>query len=138
MGRITTISQSYYEDSSGVQGQTEARTWRNTEADEQPYGPRKLTVSEEWQEVDFGWVLTPSLLIVYNPEGPNPKDGSGQSLEVGVQNCGAVVKDELPAVTPVAILSPRKDFMVWPCPNTRYFVRSRGGHCRYEVTAYPS
>lgn len=68
--RITVLETSYYQSADTEPKSSEKRFTRLLEQDEeQPYGPRKMTITDEWKPLDTGWIETASFYCIENLEG---------------------------------------------------------------------
>jgi hypothetical protein len=142
--RLTVVEQIYHENESGPRAIPTVPFTRTIDSEEETYG-RNFKVSEDWQEIDTGWVKD-SVGHVYlrNAEdfrGPNqPTEEELEALQSRPIIVGIVAANrELSSacVEEFAELSPRESMRLFPRNFGRYRIRSAGGTVRAYVAITP-
>lgn len=134
MGRITRVVHTYYESPHKTTPVgSPSRSYRDTESNEQPY-VRELVATGDWQLLDWGWVVNPSLVVICNEEAS--KEGTGILQPVIELWCGS---EDSEVKWPLFTLFPREVFEATPNVNTLIFVRCGivDHHARFTLTAFP-
>lgn len=111
-------------------GISESRFSGWIDSDEQPYGPRFMTVGEEWCSLDCGWIEQASMMVLKN----DPDKGADATVEVGVVcDAGVIIPfAEIPAQFPSHSLR--------FCPTHLKSLRVRclKGQTRVTIVLYPA
>lgn len=148
-GRAITVAGTIYH-RAGPQAQATAinlRWTRELESDEQPWGPRQFTVTEQWTPLDCGW-LKPELcgmLVIENREGhftqriPTEEqraEAMARVVEIGVTNARALehYDDHIIAILEVR---PKESQPLMPVDVSSLRIRCRKGEARCVLTVLP-
>lgn len=102
------------------------------ETQEQPY-ERNCTATEEWQEVDLGWLKDGvSMLVIRNNEGRRLQRNPTDDVKADIAKRVLLVSPDrsLPW-----LVRPKESLR--GCPSTRLFIRSQHGPIKYTVFAVP-
>ncbi len=91
---------------------------RTLKQDEQPFGPRILTIGSEWQRLDLGWI-----------------EWDKCGLVVIVNDGDKAVRVALHAGDPFAVVRPGCSLHCEPCGE--WWLRTIEGSTRIRVVAYP-
>jgi len=112
------------------------RYCRELDTKEQPYGPRKFTIENEWQSLDTGWLKeNVGMFVLTNEEGRklsvNPseeekKETSAHILEVGFMGS-----------SDVWLVPPKESFRGYPKDVTRVRVRCQQGQAKCKLFVIP-
>lgn len=140
--RLVSVSTVYHQLLPG-QPTGQQRQWsRPLASDQQPYGPRTLTVGEEWMPLDCGWVTDVGYVVIQNEEGkftqtiPTEEEreaAAGKVLEVAFPGWNANDPIHHRWLVP-----PGETFSGTPSLASCLRIRSRSGPCRYTLTVYPA
>lgn len=136
--RITVVEQVYCQSDEGSDLSMPSSFSYRSESDAQVW-QRTKTIGEEWEQLERGWVTSPSLLLLRN-EGcparaikPTPEqreDDASRLLELAVLiNEGPFILSTIPPGQSARIPFPVRPDMLW--------VRCRNGSTRYTVHMVP-
>jgi hypothetical protein len=134
---VVTIETVYHQIAGEQPMSVEVRSRRTLNTDEQPY-QRKLTVGPEWQKLDTGWIVNPSVLVVSNEEGTriftNPTEDqrtelAAKEVRVGIKMGGSVVA--------ISRIPPGESVRNIPVEAGNLWIRCCHGSARVIVTAFP-
>lgn len=115
---------------------TVSRYTRELATHEQPW-KRKVTVTEEWQTLDIGWITSCSLLHIENTEGtvptvvPTPVERI--VLEAKVVQLAFLDCDD----SQVWLIPPRESFRGCPLRPGKLRVRCQKGAAECMLTVFP-
>lgn len=122
------------------------RYTRWVDSPEQPYGPRKITLTESWAELDCMWVEAPSILLLSNEEGKRyvvrPTEEELKTISKRVVEIAQLAK--LPyqsndvIVVPFAQVRPGESIRFQPLDLFKLRVRCVQGTAVCKLTAFPS
>jgi hypothetical protein len=111
----------------------ESRFARKLETDEQPY-TRRITVTQEWQQVDTGWITEAGMLRLAN------KEGEGLQVQPTAEERAAmaskIVELSVDGSAPWLIF-PGESFRGMPSELESLRVRCRSGEARCLITIFP-
>jgi len=112
----------------------EHRFSRSIKSDEQPY-IRKTKVSEEWINLDFGWVENVGMLHLVNEEGGNlqtiPTEEELQALALKVIE----IRHESSGFC--WLILPGESFRGMPSTGNGLQVRCQSGIAKYTINIFP-
>lgn len=105
---------------------------------------RRLTATEEWTRIDFGWLKDKacSLFWIKNEEGRFPylipteqmkAEAESKLLELG---CG-VGGSNLGIVSTGLVIPPNESFRATPLPDSIWYIRCHSGSAKYTLVALP-
>lgn len=136
------VSEKIYHAQQGRQPTAVERTFtRWLESSEQAY-LRDLTVGEEWELLDHGWIKTAiGMIHIINEEGafrqvqPTAEDSaeaSSRTIEIGI----GPVKGGVPIVC--WVIHAGESLRGSPVPGLELFIRCRKGSARYSLLVVPA
>lgn len=141
--RLTVVETVYHQAPQEEPQSNEVRFCRELESDEQPYGPRRLTATEDWRLLDCGWLSDEvSMLTIRNEEGRNlqviPTEAEQAEIDARVLEVGYYGGTPDSLATGASWLIPPGESMRG-CPKSieKLSIRCRSGEARYTLTAYP-
>lgn len=118
------------------------------ETDEQVYS-RRLIITEEWSELDLGWIAKAKMFILWNDEGkfpilvPTPEEvliASKKVLEIALAPLHASkIDQDSPriALEAFGLVYPQSSIRLFPSDSRRYRVRCQSDTCSLLVVAFP-
>lgn len=118
------------------------------ETDEQTC-PRRSIVTEEWSEIDLGWVKQAKMLVIWNDEGkfldtiPSPVDvalAAKRVLEIALAPLyPSKIDQDSPriALEAFGLVYPQSSVRLFPSDSRRLWVRCQSGTCALLVVAFP-
>lgn len=105
---------------------------------EQPYGPRRVAVGEEWVPLDIGWIAEAGLMLLRNEEGrftqKIPTEEERGEANAKVLELGFKVGE---VITPISPIPPRQSIRSIPFDLKNLYIRSRKGQAKYTITLFP-
>jgi hypothetical protein len=112
-------------------------------SDEQPY-IREMTIGEEWQPLDCGWIERCSLLIIKNEEGrlkdkfPGEKEKEETAARV-VEIAVFLWKEERDPerLALFSTISPGRDMRITPIALSDWRIRCRKGKAQVIISLIP-
>ena len=119
--RITVVEMVYFQAPGESPLGIESRYSRKLTTDEQPC-ERRLKATENWQELDRGWVDQASLIVISNRE-----TATGKILEVAYKNAGQ----------DTWLVLPGESMRAHPSDATRLVIRSQLGTIRFTANIFP-
>lgn len=138
--RLTVVETTYHQLPHEQPTVIETRFFRELISNEQPYGPRKKSIGESWEQVDTGWIKGDlGTLVIKNEEGkffqmnPTPlqiEEMQGRVIEVGMM-------DDHNHVEEYFQIAPQDSLRLMPIHPEKFHVRCRKGRANYVVVAYP-
>ena len=143
--RLVIVEETYYQCRGEEPFQLTSRYVRHLDTEEQPY-QRKITVTEEWQELDYGWVEDISLVYIVNEEGRNRRTvPSAEELEESARKVVEATigthlvfsPEKVDGEPPVFLIPPGEAFKAYPAGNTGIYVRSQLGNTNCTITILP-
>lgn len=154
--RIMHVGNIYYISRSGQPHVTEIRSNRNQVADEQAFGPRRMTIGEEWTPIETGWIEVCGMMILTNEEGrrlqriptaEQIEEINGKVVEIAfVKNLPVSNEPRTmhspPIVAPdepfaALLLLPGESLPATPVSMKQVLVRCRAGQARITVNLLP-
>lgn len=155
--RITTVGSIYYMTRDGQPHVVQIRSARNQQTEEQAYGPRKVTIGDQWTSLDAGWIKVCGLLIVTNEEGrrrqriPTPEEQqeidskvieiaflSPQSLKETDEPRTMHSKPKTPLdIYPALLLPPGESVPVCPVDLRSVMIRCQNGQAKITINILP-
>ena len=111
--------------------------------------PRRSIVTEEWSELDLGWVKQAKMLVIWNDEGkfptvvPTPEEvllASKRVLEIALAPLDtSKIDQDSPRIDLEAfgVVYPQSSIRLFPSDSRRYRVRCQSGTCALLVVAFP-
>lgn len=120
--RVVVVENVYHQASTGEIVLTEGRFSRLLKSDEQPYGPRRLTLGGTWTPLDVGWVKEVGFVILRN-----------ESKDTGV-DVGVWVGETTQALI---TLAPGESLRFQPTDASAWCLRSQGEAARCVLTVLP-
>ncbi len=135
--RIVVVGSVYYQqgDSEGVG--FSASFARDLDTDEQHFGPRIVTIGEDWQPAPLGWLDKCSMLIIHNLEGtalqtrPTPEENAQINRHV--------IEASLNPGEPIAVISilPREAHRICAIYPASVKIRCRHDKAKCSIVAIP-
>jgi len=119
--RITVVEMVYFQSPGENPLGVESRYSRKLTTDEQPC-ERRLKATENWQELDRGWVDQASLIVISNQETI-----AGKILEVAYRD----------AYQDTWLVLPGESMRASPSDASRLIVRSQSGTTRFTANLFP-
>lgn len=110
---------------------------------------RRSTITEEWSEIDLGWVKQAKMLVIWNDEGrfpnviPSPVDvalASKRVLEIAlVPLYPSKIDQDSPriALEAFGLVYPQSSIRLFPSDSKRLQVRCQSGTCNLLIAAFP-
>lgn len=149
--RITVVENVYHQVLSRLEQPTQYGPKPFTidvETDEQTC-PRRSIVTEEWSELDLGWVKQAKMLTIWNDEGkflnviPSAVDvalAAKKVLEIALAPTDASkIDQDSPriALEAFGVVYPQSSIRLFPSDSRRLRVRCQSGTCALLVVAFP-
>lgn len=145
--RITAVMQIYHQrlnQAAYMVGNDQLYFSRQCETEEQPYLRSLIKATEEWSEIDTGWIPKDKvgLLVIFNEEGKhlqaNPTEKQAKEIASKVLEVSwAVWCPPVYQYTPPFLIRPREVMPFSPSTIEGMFIRSRSGIARYTICALP-
>jgi hypothetical protein len=139
-GRIAVVEMVSFNSPGISSHSTDTRFVRHLKSDEQPY-IRQLTIGEDWQPLDLGWVKNPSMIIIENREGSfmqvqptreEREEAAKKVVEIGIRN------GETEATWPDWLVRPGENFRGSPSfIDTKIEIRCQHGKAKVTVNIFP-
>lgn len=143
-GRIVVVEQVYHQPVDAPPVLVESKYSRRIDSEEQPFGPRRLRVTEEWQELSAGWIEGVGLLVVSNEEGKGlqvqPSESERREIGLRVVELAMFPVPTVPgeAFSPIPwIIPPGESFRGSTDTLGGIKVRCRRGSARISYTIFP-
>ncbi len=125
----------------------DARHSRILKSDEQSYGPRTITIGEEWVPLELGWLKdTPiGMIVLTNEEGRfmdrNPtleqaREGEKKILELSFTCLGT--SGNKPSYAATLLIPPRESQTILPANPKEVMIRCRSGQGKYTILIVPA
>ncbi len=140
--RLVVIQQFYHQVLNSQPRLIEARYSRILGSNEQPYGPRTLTVGEDWTPLELGWMkdIPIGVLVITNEEGTflerNPTEKERESSNSKILE--VAFYQRLDPLTAALIILPRDCQPLTPLYPDRIRIRCRNGEGRYTIIVIPA
>ncbi len=138
LGVLTVAGMVYHRESPTEEATSHDLTFsRVLSTQEQPYGPRKCKVDENWTPLDYGWLADKpiSMILIKNLEGKFPQtqpteqerlDASAKALEVGYEASEDGFSVLVGETQPFS-----------PSNPSALRIRSKSGIAQYSITVIP-
>lgn len=139
--RVVVVEQVYHQQPHGQPVVVESKYTRRLDSDEQPFGPRRIRVGEEWTKPDTGWVADGGLLCLSNEEGkglavqPSPSERNDINSRI-VEVC--LVDPETGNMGGVWLVPPGESLRASAASFMGLRIRCRKGSARITFTVIPS
>lgn len=139
--RVVVVEQVYHQQPGGQPTVVESKYTRRLDSDEQPFGPRRIRVTEEWTKLDTGWVVEGGMLCLSNEEGkimtvqPSPSERRDIDSRI-VEVC--LVDPETGNVGGVWLVPPGESLRAATASFNGLRIRCRKGSARIVFTVIPS
>lgn len=136
--RITVVTKSYYQPPDNPAVSVVARFSRDVATDKQIY-VRNLTATEEWLQVDIGWLETTSMLIIVNREGQQLQTKPTQQEQEAINQKVLQVTYLHPSEKPVGylLIAPGESLRITPSNLEHLCIRCKQGSVKYTLNAFP-
>lgn len=138
--RVTVVEMVYHQMiSTGSQPiAADVKFSRELETSEQPYERNSPTtvVTEEWTQVDTGWLETCSQLLILNEEGKHLQ--TNPSEEQKQETKEKIIEVTLAGDIAHCLIYPGESLRVTPVDLKSVFLRCRKGSARYTIWVFPS
>jgi len=139
--RITVVDSVYWSTEDGQPVQISSRFSRPLESEEQPY-IRRITVGEEWQPLDLGWVGKVGLLVLANEPTPRRVQPTAEERDEDDARVVLVVWDRNLPYAGICI-PPREDCRLRPImlagqEKVSLWIRCLNGITKVTVNAIPA
>jgi hypothetical protein len=128
----------------------ETRFSKATATDEQPFGPRRLTIGRVWTHLELGWVNPASMVSIKNVTGDDlaaypTKEEKEAIAEAILELALEPLEDKTrtmhspPKQQPEGawVILPGESFRGTPKHSKRILIRSLGGDAEAVITAFP-
>lgn len=136
--RITVVETVYHQTVPDQPTALESRFSRFLASDEQVY-VRRLTVGEDWQRLDTGWLKVASLLLVSNDEGRGqqvqPTDQ--ERADIAARVIEVAHGEYRSAILPDWLIPPGESLRGCPASLGNIWLRCRQGVARCTVVLFP-
>lgn len=138
--RLTLILTAHHSRNGSQPTTTDVRYGKTLTEDEDTYR-RDIKVSEDWTNLDMGWIGNPSFLILQNLAGeglatiPTPekrRDIDSKIIEVGINTD----YENSPVISMISIL-PREIAAFTPSNSNNIYVRCINGETKLRVNTFP-
>lgn len=151
MSRLTVITTVSFQPKDGPPTSNGKPFDRVVKTDEQPYGPRRLKVGEEWTQLETGWLSEAGHVVIENDEGywtqkqPTKEERAEAESKV-LELClmppeepGGRTMHSPPRTKPWCQweVPPRESHRGTPSYLKGFMIRCRKGTARFTVTIYP-
>lgn len=133
------VSENVYHQTFGEEAtRIESRFSRFLKSEEQLY-QRHVTVGENWERLDHGWVQTASMLVVKNNTGNTLQVHASKEMEEHLDSCVVEIGAGLDsAVVPVIAVPRGESARFTPVDTNNLFVRCRNGKAKVVLSVVPS
>jgi hypothetical protein len=143
LDRITVLESVYYRPYNQQPIALEIRSSRSLKSDEKPYqrqNHKKTVATEEWKEVDFGWLENDlGLFVIQNDEGSMyetiPTEDEKSEDKKKVLEIGFGTPENPPQ--DVWLIPPHESFRGSPSSSSNVMIRSQHKEIKYTLTAFP-